>query len=113
MDEHVNRDDFSRFLVHLCRDYGGKSARKNLRSILRLKHIEARNPHCLFQHKIKDIGFSEKLRRQFNTVCFTEAPLSQLRFLTRHIEGRRIQLKPFGLVFWKHNLLEAGANPAV
>jgi hypothetical protein len=80
---------------------------------LRLKHIEARNPHCLFQHKIKDIGFSEKLRRQFNTVCFTEAPLSQLRFLTRHIEGRRIQLKPFGLVFWKHNLLEAGANPAV
>jgi len=113
MDEHRNRDDFSRFLVHLTRDYGGESARMNLCSILRQKRIEARNAHCLFHGKIKSIGFSDVLKRQFNTVCLTEAPLNQLRFLTREIVGRQIELQPYGLVFWKHDLLEMGANPAV
>lgn len=103
MEDHRNRDDFSRFLVHLTRDYEGNSARSNLREILRAKRIEARNPHCLFQPKIERIGFSDVLKRQFNTVCFTEAPLNQLRFLTREVVGRRIQLKPYGLVFWKND----------
>jgi hypothetical protein len=113
MNEHRNRDDFSRFLVHLTRDYCGKTAQSNLRSILRAKRIEARNPHCLFHHKIKNIGLSTTLKRRFNTVCFTETPLNQLRFLARKIKGRQIQLKPYGLVFWKDNLLEKAANPAI
>ncbi len=113
MDDHRNRDDLSRYLVHLTRDYKGASAQSNLVSMLRSRKIKARNAHCLFQPRIENIGFSGVLKRQFNTVCFTEAPLHQLRYLAQEIAGRKIQLKPFGLVFWKHYLLDLGANPAV
>jgi len=113
MDDHRNRDDLSRYLVHLTRNYGGASAEDNLVSMLRSRKIQARNAHCLFQPRIKNIGFSAVLKRQFNTVCFTEAPLHQLRYLAQDIAGRRIQLRPFGLAFWKHDLLGLGANPAV
>ncbi|MGD1858020.1 MAG: hypothetical protein ACFB2W_27605 [Leptolyngbyaceae cyanobacterium] len=113
MKDHKNRDDFSRFLVHLCRDYNSSTALENLRSILRMKKIEARNPHCLFHKKIKDIGFSKVLQKRFNTVCLTEVPLNQIQYLTNEIRGRQIKLKPYGLVFWKQDLLDCGANPAV
>jgi hypothetical protein len=113
MPDHRNRDDLSRFLVHLTRDYKGKTAKDNLITMLRTRRIEARNAHCLFAPKIANIGFSETLKRQFNTVCFTEAPLNQLRHLTGLIPGRRIALKSYGLVFWKAHLLEEGANPAI
>jgi len=113
MSDHRNREDFSRFLVHLTRDYDGSSAQDNLISILRQRRVEARNAHCLFAPKIKNIGFSDVLKKQFNTVCLTEVPLNQLRFLTQEIPNRKIKLKPFGLVFWKTHLLEEGANPAI
>jgi hypothetical protein len=113
MSDHRNRDDFSRFLVHLTRDYEGSSAQENLISILRKRRVEARNAHCLFAPKIKDIGFSKVLKRQFNTVCLTEIPLNQLRFLAQEIPKRKIELKPFGIVFWKTHLLDEGANPAI
>jgi hypothetical protein len=113
MSDHRNRDDFSRFLVHLTRDYDGSTAQDNLVSILRQRRVAARNAHCLFEPKIKDIGFSNVLKKQFNTVCLTEVPLNQLRFLTQKIPKRKIELKPFGLVFWKTHLLEEGANPAI
>ncbi len=110
---HRNGDDFSRFLVHLTRDYDGATAQDNLLSILRRRRVEARNAHCLFAPKIKKIGFSDILKKQFNTVCLTEVPLNQLRFLTQEIPRRKIELKPFGLVFRKAHLLKKGANPAV
>jgi len=40
-----NRDDLSRFLVHLTRDFEGELARHNLVQILKEKTIEARNAH--------------------------------------------------------------------
>ena len=113
MADHRVRDDLSRFLVHLTRDYDGSTAEENLLAILRRKRIEARNAHCLFAPKISKIGFSDVLKKQFNTVCFTETPLNQLRHLVQEIPGRNIRLRPYGLVFWKANLLEAGANPAL
>lgn len=113
MADHRVRDDLSRFLVHLTRDYSDATAEDNLLSMLRQKRIEARNAHCLFAPKVSKIGFSNVLKKQFNTVCFTETPLNQLQHLAQEIPGRKIELCPFGLVFWKANLLEAGANPAV
>ncbi len=113
MANHRVRDDLSRFLVHLTRDYCDSTAEDNLFEMLRQKRIKARNAHCLFAPKISKIGFSEVLKKQFNTVCFTETPLNQLRHLAQEIPGRKIELCPYGLVFWKANMLEAGANPAV
>jgi len=94
MELHRNREDLSRFLVHLTRDYGGTPARSNLINILKVKKIYARNAHCLVMHKIKKMGFSNLLKSKFNTVCFTETPLTQIKQITREIEGRKVHLNP-------------------
>lgn len=107
------REDISRFLVHLTRDYEGSSSKDNLLKILHDKTIYARNAHCLVMHKIKDMSFSDILQEKFNTVCFTETPLTQIKQLVSKIEGRRIQLKPYGLIFWKEDLFEKGSSPAI
>ncbi len=113
MNTPTNRDDLSRFLVHLSRDYDDESARENLINILKEKTIEARNAHCLVMHKINNLGFSNLLKGKFRTVCFTETPLTQIKQITQDIEDRKIHLKPYGLIFWKDDLFEKGSSPAV
>jgi len=108
-----HREDLSRFLVHLTRDSGETDARGNLITILRDKTIEARNGHCLFLHEFGRLGFTKVLTECFNTVCFTETPLTQIHRLTGKIRGRRVELKGYGLVFAKDWLIEKGACPAV
>jgi hypothetical protein len=107
------REDLSRFLIHLTRDYEGSLARDNLIGILKDKEIQARNAHCLVMHKLEQMRFSKMLRGKFQSVCFTEAPLSQVSQLTRQIPKRSIKLKPYGIVFWKETLMNRGANPAI
>lgn len=107
------RDDISRFLVHLTRDYDDSKARENLLGILSDKKIEARNAHCLVMHKLATAGLSSVLRKKFRSVCFTEAPLSQIDKLTSPLPKRQIRLKPYGLVFWKEELMDSGASPAL
>jgi hypothetical protein len=107
------RDDLSRFLIHLTRDHEDHSASENLLGILNDKMIEARNAHCLVMHKLEERTFSPLLRQQFKSVCFTEAPLSQVSQLTRRIPKRSIKLRPYGVVFLKDRLMACGANPAI
>lgn len=107
------RGDVSRFLVHLTRDYELGSAEDQLLSILCAKNIEARNAYCLFSPLIKNSDFSPVLKNKFNTVCFTETPLPQISSLLLDLPGRKIKLKPYGLVFWRHELVARGANPAI
>ena len=107
------RSDLSRYLVHLTRDYDGESAYDNLINILKTKNIEARNYHCLFSPKIRKMDISDKLNNSFKTVCFTETPLNQITNLTTDIPNRNIKLKPYGVVFWRDQLLDKGANPAI
>lgn len=108
-----DREDISRFLVHLTRDYDNVVASNNLISILNNKAIFAKNAHCLVMHKLGQMNFSQKLQEEFYTVCFTETPLPQIKQLTKEIEGRRIKLSPYGLVFWKDELFDKGASPAI
>lgn len=113
MEHPSSRDDLSKFLVHLTRDYEGVSANNNLISIIENKVIEARNAHCLFKHDLNSLELSAVLRKQFNTVCFTEAPLPQIKRLIAKVAGRKIQLKAYGLIFDKSILLEKGVSPAI
>ena len=106
------REDISRFLVHLTKD-SEEDAEDHLLDILRDKTIEARNPHCLFSPLIKKRTFADDLKKEFNTVCFTETPLPQVSSLLIDLPGRQVKLKPFGLVFWRTELVERGANPAI
>ena len=100
VNDPTKRDDLSKFLIHLSRDYNDFSADENLVNILNEKIIEARNAHCLFMHKLNQMKFTNKLKNKFNTVCLTEAPLTQIQKLTLIYPNRRIKLKPYGLIFW-------------
>ncbi|WP_133149005.1 hypothetical protein [Vibrio lentus] len=107
------RNDISKFLVHLTRMTRKVSAQDNLINMLDDKILEARNHHCLFSPKINRMEPSDKLKNSFKTVCFTETPLDQIHKLAAESFPRRIKLKPFGLVFWRDNMVEKGANPAI
>lgn len=107
------REDISRFVVHLTRRYGDQSPKENLIAILRDRTIEARNAHCLFIHDLRRLHFSEVLQNRFKTVCFTEAPLTQIKRLCAPILGRKIKLQPYGVIFQKADVLERGCSPAI
>ncbi len=111
------REDISRFVVHLTRDdtadftKGGATAEDNLRSILRERRILALRAHCLHAQRLAEVP--KALRKSFRVACFTEVPLNQIHLLTGSIPGRRICLEAYGVVFLKSDLIRAAAQPAV
>jgi hypothetical protein len=110
------REDVSRFVVHLTRDDrgdfpGGQKARDNFLSILDAKEIRAYLPHCVHRQKI--LKLSDGRQENFKVACFTEVPLSQIRYLVGTIPGRQIELSSYGFVFNKKFLIEKGAQPAL
>lgn len=106
-----NRDDISRFVIHLTRDTkNGMSAKDNLLSILEDKEIKAFNHHCLFSPALNQTD--DKVQNKFNTVCFTETPLDKISHLF-NIDGRKVDLKPYGLVFEKEEFINKGGNPCI
>lgn len=107
------RSDISKFLVHLTRKTKEVGADENLISILEDKTISARNHHCLFSPKINKMALSKVLKNSFKTVCFTETPLDQIQKLAAENSQRSIKLKPYGLVFWRDEMIDTGANPAI
>ncbi len=113
MNDPRERDDLSRFLVHLTRNSGGISAEDHLISILKDEVIEARTGWCLFHHKFRQKKFTDILTAKFRTVCLPETPFTKLRHVAVHIPRRRIRLQPYGLVFLKSFLVEKGASPAI
>lgn len=114
------REDVSRFIVHLTRDDrddfpDGASARTNLLNILKEQTILALRTHCLFDRKIEKLPteFRKKVWNRFSTVCLTEVPLNQIHLLSRPIPGRQIELTPYGIVFNREFIVEAGGQPAI
>jgi hypothetical protein len=101
------RADYSSFLVHLTRKQEKLPARKVLKKILQEKRLSARGPHCLFLRNIPKAA-----AKHFNVVCFTEAPLHQIKTSLGEIQGRNLQLGPYGLVFTKEFISTKGGNPA-
>lgn len=102
----ARRNDLSGYLVHLTRKYGRASAKDNLVSILRVRTIKAKTPHCLFMHEL-----NTEERKAFSTVCFSEVPLSDLNYLTHEMKGRSVKLSQYGLVFKKEIVQLLGGNP--
>jgi hypothetical protein len=117
IDASKNREDFSRFVVHLTRDdrksfgSGGATARTNLLTILKERQIRSFSPHCLFNNKLA--GMPASLLRGFNVACFTETPLNHLRELVREIPGRQVKFEAYGLVFLREFIVSSGGQPAI
>lgn len=100
------RTDISIYLAHLTKQTETGSAFENLVSILKGKKLIAYNHHCLFSPLLKNHTHQEL----FATVCFTETPLDKIQLLT-NIDERKVNMEPYGLIFTKQTIRNAGGNP--
>lgn len=111
-----HRQDISQFVVHLTRNdteefTDGATAKENLVSILKSRKIYATRPHCIFNEEIEALGKSAK--KKCRVACFTETPLTEISKISRKIQGRKIELEPYGLVFRKDDIIRVGGQPAI
>lgn len=115
------RSDISPFLVHLTRPGlhveprdEGRTAGENLKRILKDGAVQPgvfadQVSDARFGYYTRDMDEDDK-RRFFGAVCFTETPLNEVHCLLE-IRGRSIDLSPYGLLFLKDSLAEAGVSP--
>jgi hypothetical protein len=106
------RDDISRFMVHLTRDDsgdweggGGGTARQNFLDIFRERTILAPKAHCLHARKM-----TPSQEKKCRVACFSEMPLSAIKHVAKPISGRRIELEPYGFVFKREFIIEKGGQ---
>jgi hypothetical protein len=108
------RTDLSTFVIHWTRDLEGTPAQENLASMLQGGKILARNPMGAAVKALQEQPESEERETALasqKVVCFTEAPLEQAWSFVSYIQGRQVQLKPYGLAFTKRRARLLGMNP--
>jgi hypothetical protein len=103
------RNDLGTFLVHLCRDSHGSSARDNLLAIIHAKAVEARSVYGHLRSRVQQL--TPQAAESQKVVCFTETPLEFAYLLTQEITGRQIQFQPYGIAFTKKLGRMRGINP--
>lgn len=133
-----DRSDLSQFLIHLTKDGSFERfdpkpgppagyekvrvpvvAKTSLIDILQNKRIEARSPFGYFKLKIN--MFRALRNRVFvngnvdpswiHSVCFSEAPISELGDFYRATTNKRNQYKKYGVAFLQERLRQLGGNP--
>lgn len=125
-----DRSDLSQFLIHLTKNgnfqaffpspTGGYlyrqtmvNAKSSLDQMLLNQKIEARSPFGYFKLKI---SFPRQNRGPVNpdwikSVCFSEAPLQELKNFYAAVTSKRNAYQKYGIAFWADNLIGKGANP--
>lgn len=115
IDDIMNfRTDISPFLVHLTRMSGEQSARTRLESIIgqrRLKSGPGLVSHASYGFPYARLS-EPHVAKYFHAICFTETPLNQIHCLL-DVEGRSVNLEPYGLVFLRQRLQERGVAPVL
>jgi len=113
----ARRSDLSTFIVHLTRDENSETAKDRLESIIESCTIEARTMHGAAVARFKELDEKEGVivtpadKESQKVVCFTETPLDYLHLLTKNIEKRAFQLRPYGVAITKTLARRGGANP--
>ncbi len=102
------RGDLSTFVVHLTRTAGGVSAKERLESILAERRFRATTSMGWAAEQDDPADAAKQSQR---VVCFSETPLEHIYSLVADIEGRQIQLEPYGVAFTKLTARRLGINP--
>jgi hypothetical protein len=102
------RTDLSTFVVHLTRDRERRTARDALDSIFNERVLRAVTP--MGWADTQDDPANEKKQTQ-RVVCFSETPLEHTYWLVANIEGRQVQMKPYGVALPKLLARRLGVNP--
>lgn len=114
------RRDVSPFLVHLTRDASEEepwlpigTARERLVNILQQRALMQSKKwvsRVALVNKDPQVIPQEDTPRYFSAVSFTETPLEQVQCLL-DIEGRGVDLQPYGLVFRRDRLSQRHVSP--
>ena len=102
------RSDLSTFLVHFTRDSVDRTAADNLAQIIQDEQIVPGSPMG------QAVKILERNRRPLDSqkcVSFTETPLEFAHLMVEEIEGRSVQLKPYGIAVPKRVGRKRGLNP--
>lgn len=108
------RNDLSPFLVHLTREYEGKSPEMNLYNIMVSRSLKYGNEPmsvARYRYPLGEID-DVKMNLFFKAVSFTETPLNEVYSLL-NIERRAINFSPYGLVFLKDRCMSNGVSPVI
>lgn len=107
------RNDISPFLVHLTRDTENVS-RENLNSILDSMYLKyGVEPFSDASYGFSPYDLTPEIKSKFfSAISFTETPLAEIHNLL-NIADRRVDLKPYGLVFIKARLKSKGVSPVI
>lgn len=103
------RADLSTFVVHLTRQYDGRTASQNLTSILQQGKIEARSAMGWAKTEVGNLGGEAEESQR--VVSFSEVPLQHIYSLFARIPRRSVPLQPYGLAFTKMVARRKGVNP--
>jgi hypothetical protein len=108
------RTDVSPFLAHLTREADGETAHDRLHRILTDGQLIAgQTPISTVRFGGNTAGWTQQeKRRWFGAVCFTETPLGEAHCLL-DIQGRTVNLEPYGILFVKDLLASRGVAPAI
>lgn len=103
---------------HLVRDFDrpNQSAADNLRSILAERALYPGRTRpwvsdARFGRRTAEMS-EEEQRRFFHAICFTETPLNEVHCLLE-IDGRKVDLKPYGFAFLTERLEARGVAPVL
>jgi hypothetical protein len=104
----ARRSDLGTFLVHLTKDGPRRDAKARLTSIVESLTIQARTPFGQAAKKLQDENHNADSQK---CVCFTETPLEYLNMLHGRVEGRQVELAPYGIAVTKKQGRAKGVNP--
>jgi hypothetical protein len=102
------RTDLSTFIVHLTRDSGDATAQENLSAIIEDRILFAKTPMGWAAEQDEREDEAKQTQR---VVCFSETPVEHIWSLAADIDGRQVQLKPYGVAFTKFKARKLGVNP--
>src|SRR5439155_21705829 len=102
------RTDLSTFVVHLTRRGATYSAADALVNIAQTSRLEARSP--MGWAKGQDHS-TDTARQSQRVVCFSETPLEHVNLMCGPIEGRSVEMEPYGFALTKLKARKLGVNP--
>jgi hypothetical protein len=114
------RTDISPFLVHLTKPKPRPFPHRDRPAHYILEKILEERSLVAGQTSVSDARFGmytadlndDERRELFGAICFTETPISEIHNLLE-IEGRAVDLSPYGLVFLKEQLQSRGVSPVL
>lgn len=102
--KNLPRDDISNYLIHFTKPADESAGKTEIKAIeVYVKILKAK---CL-------LGGTGMIKGNYTCVCFTEAPVGKLPHMFSRREDYGIRYHPYGIMFSKKFLYDAGARPVI